>query len=82
MILRICTGLAVGFLWAQLSGVINQYASVTAILDPSTLQVDDASPFHPGDRILVYQAKGATIDQSNTASYGDITNIGGAGLFE
>lgn len=68
--------------YGQLSGTINQYAAVTAFLDPSNIQVDDGSLFSPGDRILVYQAKGATINTSNNASYGDITEIGGAGLFE
>ncbi|GIV22730.1 MAG: hypothetical protein KatS3mg025_0389 [Bacteroidia bacterium] len=79
---RAYLGLALGWAFAQLSGVVNQYAAVTAFLDPSTLQVDDATPFAVGDRILVYQAKGAQIDQSNSPTYGDITSIGGAGLFE
>lgn len=76
---RAYLGLALGWAFAQLSGVVNQYAAVTAFLDPATLQVDDATPFAAGDRILVYQAKGAQIDQSNSASYGNITNIGGLG---
>ncbi len=71
-----------GWAWAQLSGIVNSYAAVTAFVDPSTVTVDNAAPFSVGDRVLLYQAKGATIDQDNSASYGDITNIGSAGVFE
>ncbi len=70
------------WVWAQLSGVVNSYAAVTAFVDPATVTVDDPTPFSVGDRVLLYQAKGATIDQSNNASYGDITSIGSAGVFE
>lgn len=75
-------GFLLGWVYAQLSGVVNQYAAVTAFLDPSTIQVDDPTPFAPGDRVLIYQAKGATINTANNSSYGDITSVGGAGLFE
>ncbi len=71
-----------GWAWAQLSGIVNSYAAVTAFADPSTVTVDDPTPFSVGDRVLLYQAKGATIDQSSSASYGNITSIGSAGVFE
>jgi hypothetical protein len=70
-----------GWAWAQLSGIVNSYAAVTAFVDPATVTVDDPSPFSVGDRVLLYQAKGATIDVTNRASYGNITNIGSAGVF-
>ena len=35
-----------------------------------------------GDVILIYQARGATIDTTNTPTYGDITNYGNAGNYE
>jgi hypothetical protein len=44
--------------------------------------MDNPSPFNVGDRVLLYQAKGATIDVTNSASYGNITSIGSAGVFE
>jgi hypothetical protein len=71
-----------GWAWAQLSGIVNSYAAVTAFVDPATVTVDNPSPFSVGDRVLLYQAKGATIDVTNSASYGNITNIGSAGVFE
>lgn len=71
-----------GWAWAQLSGIVNSYAAVAAFVDPATVTVDDPTPFSVGDRVLLYQAKGATIDQINSASYGNITSIGSAGVFE
>jgi hypothetical protein len=44
--------------------------------------VDDPSPFSVGDRVLLYQAKGATISTNNDPTYGDIISIGSAGVFE
>jgi hypothetical protein len=71
-----------GWAWAQLSGIVNSYAAVTAFVDPATVTVDDPSPFSVGDRVLLYQAKGATISTNNDPTYGDITSIGSAGVFE
>lgn len=74
--------MALGWAFAQLSGVINQYAAVVSAPNSSTLVLSSVAGFSPGDRILVYQAKGATITTNNNSTYGDISNIGGAGLFE
>ncbi|MEN3039974.1 MAG: hypothetical protein ABDH66_00330, partial [Bacteroidia bacterium] len=82
MNLRALAGLALSWAFAQLSGIVNQYAAVLAPSDPSTLTVDNPAFFSVGDRILVYQAKGATINTTNDNTYGDIIDIGGAGLFE
>ncbi|MCS6896127.1 MAG: hypothetical protein NZZ60_08305 [Bacteroidia bacterium] len=82
MILRAVVGMALSWAFAQLSGIVNQYAAVLAPSDPSNLTVDNPALFSVGDRIMVYQAKGATINTSNSSSYGDITALGGAGLFE
>jgi hypothetical protein len=71
-----------GWAWAQLSGIVNSYAAVTAFVDLATVTVDDASPFNVGDRVLLYQAKGATISTNNDPTYGDIISIGSAGVFE
>ena len=71
-----------GWAWAQLSGIVNSYAAVTALVDPATVTVDDPSPFNVGDRVLLYQAKGATISTNNDPTYGNITSIGSAGVFE
>ncbi|MEY3051293.1 MAG: hypothetical protein RLY31_1078 [Bacteroidota bacterium] len=66
-----------------LSGVINHYAQVLFI-DSCTAQmtVDDPTGFEPGDQVLLMQMKGATIDASNSATFGQVTDVGGAGRFE
>lgn len=66
-----------------LKGVINRYARV---LDLDTcrarLLLDDASSFHLGERILVMQMQGAVIQTANNASFGQVADIGAAGLLE
>lgn len=74
-------GLIVGY--GQLSGIVNAYSAVLAFPGPNQVMVANPGIFNPGDRILIHQAQGATIDQTNgTPSYGDIISIGSAGLFE
>ncbi|WP_343633100.1 PKD domain-containing protein [Fluviicola sp.] len=67
--------------YAQISGVINQYTPVTAI---SCNQVDvlDASFLSVGDRVLIIQMKGATINTTNSANFGTITNYNDCGNYE
>ncbi|MEM1218922.1 MAG: hypothetical protein AAGH79_08415, partial [Bacteroidota bacterium] len=66
-----------------LSGIINQYTSVVSYDSClSVLTVADASSFTLGDQVLIIQMQGASIDESNSASFGTITNLGAAGLFE
>ena len=74
--------LSVSVVCGQLSGIVNAYSPVTAFPAPDQLTVVDVSPFAVGDRILIHQAQGAIIDQDNSPTYGDIQDIGGAGLFE
>ncbi|MEZ4775525.1 MAG: T9SS type A sorting domain-containing protein [Bacteroidia bacterium] len=70
-------------LQAQISGVVNQYTEVLTVDNVnSTVTVADPSAFALNDRVLIIQMKGATIDESNNFTYGDITDINGAGLFE
>ncbi len=42
----------------------------------------DAAGFQPGDTILIIQMKGAVIDSSNTAGFGEIIDYRGAGNYE
>lgn len=70
------------WVWAQLSGVVNQYSKVVSFPAINQIQVQDPSPFAPGDRILVHQAKGAQISTQNNSTYGDIQSVGSAGVFE
>jgi|GEM_PF-1060811 len=63
--------------------IINEYTPVTAF-DPcnNSVTVGNAMPFAVGDRALIIQMKGATIDLSNTAAFGNITDLGDAGNYE
>ncbi len=71
-------------LFAQnISGIVNTYAEVLAIdTCANTATLVSTSGFSPGDRVLIIQMKGATIDTTNTASYGTIQTLGSAGLCE
>ncbi len=64
--------------------VINQYAAITARSSDcsNAFTVDDANGFHAGDSVLMIQMKGADIDTSNSASFGNILNYNGAGNYE
>lgn len=63
--------------------IINHYAAVQSF-DPCTNEftVDDASDFNAGDTILMVQMKGALIDSSNTAAFGNVLNYNNAGNYE
>ena len=65
----------------SISGVVNIYTAVTNIT-PNSVTVTSAAGFASGDRVLLIQMKGATINQTNTASFGQILNLGSAGNFE
>lgn len=66
--------------------IINSYAVVNNISnDPlcsSIITVDDASSFIETEDLLLIQMKGATINEQNRASFGDIEDLGNAGNFE
>ena len=76
----------------DISGVINSTVAVTSVVQPNCLDcdvgcqdsifVDNVSQFRIGDRALIIQMKGASINTSNTASGGQITNIANAGNYE
>jgi|GEM_PF-2649671 len=65
----------------SLTGIINTYTPVTAV---STCSIDvvDASSFFVGSRVVIMQMRGASIDTSNTASFGDVLNLNNCGNFE
>ncbi len=68
---------------AQLSGVINHYAAVTAF-DTCTgaIQIADTTGFRVGGAILILQAQGAQIAAGNSSNYGQVLNIRSAGRYE
>ena len=71
----------------NINGVVNSYARVTAInTTTNVLTIDNVSgsivDFDAGKKVLLIQMKGATIDGSNTASFGDVTAYNNAGNYE
>jgi hypothetical protein len=67
----------------NISGVVNSYHKVTAInTTTNTLTLSSAAGLSPGVKVLIIQMKGATIDNSNSASFGNVTAIGNAGNYE
>ncbi len=63
--------------------VINKYAAVLEKdLCNNILLVDDAIDFNAGDTVLMIQMKGAIIDTTNTASFGNVLDYRGAGNYE
>ncbi len=66
---------------SNISGTINIYTPVTSILC-NGVTVSSSSGFSAGDRVLLIQIKGATIDSTNTSSFGTILNYNNAGNYE
>lgn len=65
----------------SIGGIVNIYTAVTNMTSNS-VTVSSAMGFAVGDRVLLIQMKGATINQTNTASFGQIVALGSAGNFE
>src|SRR2546430_6854871 len=67
----------------NISGLVNSYYKVTAInTASSTLTLSTTAGLYPGIEVLLIQMKGATIDVSNTSTFGNITAINNAGNYE
>ena len=61
----------------------NTYAAVTSIDSCNAeVTIDTTAGFTAGEKILIIQMKGATIDETNSSSFGNIKNVNGAGNFE
>jgi gliding motility-associated-like protein len=82
---------AVAFLFAitlqvhsqSISGIINTYTQVTDTdLDSCEVTVASTTGFAVGDKVIIMQMKGASIDTTNTAAFGTITNYNSAGNYE
>ena len=65
----------------NISGIINNYTSVTSI-SGTTITVGSSAGYSVGDQVLIIQMQGALIDESNSASFGNISSIGDAGNYE
>ncbi|MCX8079806.1 MAG: hypothetical protein N3F09_01060 [Bacteroidia bacterium] len=62
-------------------GTVNAYATVTNICGRG-IYVNSASGFNVGDKVLLIQMQGVSINTTNTSSFGDITAINNAGKYE
>ena len=66
-----------------LTNIINDYAAVLSIdICSNTIIVDNASKFNIGDTIVLMQMKGASIDSTNSITFGIINNYNNAGRYE
>lgn len=65
----------------NISGVINNYGSVTNISTTSATLASTAG-FSVGDKVVVIQMKGVTINPANNINYGMITSYNDAGNYE
>lgn len=73
-----------------ISGVINSYHNVTGITNYGTyntysysgITLESIAGLSTGDRVLIIQMKGATINSANGSTFGNITDIGNAGKYE
>ncbi|MFT3981482.1 MAG: gliding motility-associated C-terminal domain-containing protein [Ferruginibacter sp.] len=63
--------------------IINKYTPVI-LLDQckNNINVANAAEFNVGDTVLLIQMKGAVIDSTNTAAFGNITDYKNAGNYE
>lgn len=70
----------------NISGTVNSYAFVTDVDTANNSLIMEnagaASAFTLNDLVLIYQTQGAAINQTNTAAFGTITGLRGAGSFE
>ncbi|MFC0781065.1 Ig-like domain-containing protein, partial [Flavobacterium sp. HJSW_4] len=81
-----------GFAQTSISGIVNSYFSVTSINQPlcdpcvasciHTITVSGSSGLAVGDKALIIQMKGATIDTRNIATAGNVTAINNTGNYE
>jgi hypothetical protein len=66
----------------DIRGIVNDYTAASATTCSNSILVDDAAAFSTGDLVLIIQMKGASIDLSNTASFGNISDYGSTGKYE
>lgn len=66
-----------------IGGIVNQYAKVIGAEQCEKLLILERNEdFLPGDEVVIYQAKGATMLTQDNSGFGTILSLGGAGLYE
>lgn len=67
----------------SISGVINSYYKVLAInTTTNEAKLNSTTGLHYSDKVLVIQMKGATVNTTNSSSFGNISTTGSAGAYE
>jgi len=67
----------------NISGIINSYIDVTHVDSANNyVTVSSASGFSVGEKILLIQMQGASIDKSQSVDYGTILNYNNSGNYE
>lgn len=67
----------------NISGIINDYSDVTAInSSTNSIDVSSATNFSVGDKVLLIQMQGATIDETQNNTFGTILDYGNSGNYE
>lgn len=67
----------------NISGIVNTYHKVVEVLpSKSCLRVADPTGLITNNLIMVAQAKGASVNTTNTSSFGDTTSLNNAGNYE
>ena len=64
--------------------VVNNYYTIAANLNvnDTTITLNNVTGLTTGDILMIYQAQGATIDSSDSATYGSINALNNAGNYE
>lgn len=69
----------------QVSGIVNIYSPIVSIdnnVCTPSVNVENSTGFFTGDKVLIIQMQGASIDQTNTAQYGILSAYNNAGNYE
>ena len=71
------------FAQSNVSGVINDYSAVNSIdLSNNIISISSSTAFNSGDKILIIQMQGATINENQSSAFGTIDNYNEAGSYE
>lgn len=66
-----------------ISGIVNDYQKVTQVnYTANSVTVNSASAFNISDKVILIQMQGASIDASQSSSFGNITAYNDAGNYE
>lgn len=67
----------------SIAGIVNLYAAVQSLSDDRfSVTLENNVGFIAGSSVVVLQMQGASIDTTNSANYGSITSMNGAGNYE